>query len=230
MATLILVRHGRSTANTARVLAGRSPGVHLDEHGRRQAETVAERLSGLTIARAVTSPLERCRETAAPLAASGVELVVEAGLAECDYGSWTGRPITELVSEPLWETVQRQPSAARFPGGESLAEMSARASAAVRRHDREVEEAHGPSAVWVAFSHGDLIKSIVADALGMHLDLFQRVHVDPGSASVVRYGPHRPSVLAVNSHAGALAWAAPQPAAEAPAGDAVVGGGSGPTG
>ncbi|WP_110205558.1 MSMEG_4193 family putative phosphomutase [Nocardioides daejeonensis] len=230
MATLILVRHGRSTANTSGLLAGRTPGVHLDEVGRAQAQTVADRLAGITVSRMVSSPLERCLETAEPLAArTGLPVQPEAGLAECDYGAWSGRAIKELLKEPLWRVVQRNPSAAHFPEGESLQQMSARAAAAVRRHDREVGEQQA-DAVWVAFSHGDLIKSIVADALGLHLDLFQRVHVDPGSISVVRYGEHRPTVLTVNSHEGALDWVAPRPeTAEAPAGDAVVGGGSGPT-
>ncbi|WP_235735982.1 histidine phosphatase family protein [Nocardioides alcanivorans] len=232
MATLILVRHGRSTANSGRILAGRGPGIHLDDHGREQAIQVAERLAGVPLARVVSSPLERTRETAEPLLASlGAELVLEPGIVECDYGEWTGQSFEVLLKEPLWKTVQRQPSSVRFPDGESMLEMSSRGVAAVRRHDREVQETHGPGAVWVAFSHGDVIKSVLADAFGMHLDLFQRINVDPGSASVVRYGEHRPSVLAVNTHAGSLAWTVPpaEHQREAPAGDAVVGGGSGPT-
>lgn len=229
MATLILVRHGRSTANTAHVLAGRTPGVHLDDLGRQQAVRVAERLGEVRPVRVVSSPLDRCRETAAPvLTASGVDLITEPDLAECDYGAWTGRSIKELTDEPLWRTVQRQPSAVRFPGGESLPEMSARAVRAVRRHDAEVTHDAGPDAVWVAFSHGDLIKSILADALGMHLDLFQRLHVDPGSASVIRFDDQRPSVLATNSHSGSLAWTVAAAPKEAKGGDAVVGGGAGP--
>lgn len=231
MATLILIRHGRSTANTSGVLAGRSPGVHLDDRGRDQAAALVERLAHVEISHAVSSPLERCQQTAEPLVtARRLDLVTDDRLAECDYGDWTGRPIKDLVSEPLWKTVQRNPSGACFPGGESLAQMSSRAIDAIRGHDRRVEEEHGPQAAWLAFSHGDLIKSIIADALGMHLDLFQRVHVDPGSVSVLRYGPSRPSVLAVNTHAGDLGWVTPPKQADVPADDAVVGGGSGPTG
>ena len=231
MATLILIRHGRSTANTSGVLAGRSVGVHLDDRGREQAAGLVERLAQVEISHAVSSPLERCQQTAEPLIASRrLELITEDGLAECDYGEWTGRPIKALVAAPLWKTVPRNPSAVRFPGGESLQQMSARAIDAVRRHDSWVEQQHGAQAAWVAFSHGDLIKSVIADALGMHLDLFQRVHVDPGSISVLRYGTSRPSVLAVNTHAGDLGWVTPPKQAEVPADDAVVGGGSGPAG
>lgn len=235
MATVILARHGRSTANTAGILAGRSRGVHLDDHGREQARAAGERLVGLRPAAIVTSPLERCRETAKGLVA-GLDLDVpvsrEKGLTECDYGSWTNQPIRALAKEPMWRTVQAHPSAAVFPGGESLAAMSARGVEAVRRWDRTVEDEHGADAVWVAVSHGDVIKAILADALGLHLDEFQRIVVDPGSLSVVRYTPHRAFVVATNTHAGALAHLAPPPRrrkrkARTADADAVVGGTTG---
>jgi probable phosphomutase (TIGR03848 family) len=205
----------------------------------------------------VSSPLERCRQTAkAVLAAqaprsdgpagpdgrdvSAVRVVTDRGLVECDYGDWQGRSIKELAKEPLWKTVQTQPSAVTFPGGESMAGMQARVVAAVRAHDAAVESEHGPDAVWAAVSHGDLIKAVLADALGMHLDLFQRLHVDPASISVVRYTGTRPFVLATNTHAGDLGWLAPpakKGARKGTAGrrrrgseDAVVGGGAGPGG
>ncbi len=134
------------------------------------------------------------------------------GLTECDYGEWQGRALKDLAKEKLWATVQAQPSAATFPGGESMVAMQARAVSAVRRRDALVEAEHGAGAVWLAVSHGDVIKSILADALGMHLDLFQRLHVDPASVSIIRYTATRPYVLATNTHAGDLSWLAPPPA------------------
>jgi probable phosphomutase (TIGR03848 family) len=213
MSTVILLRHGRSTANIAHVLAGRSKGVHLDDTGRQQAEGAAERLAGTRLARIVTSPLERCRETAKPLARRhpGTPLASDRGLAEVDYGSWTGRALKELAKEKLWRVVQTQPSAATFPEGESLAAMSSRVVGAVRRLDAEVEAEHGPDAVWVAVSHGDPIKAVLADALGMHLDAFQRIHVETASISVVRYTLDRPYVLMSNTTSGDLAGLTPPP-------------------
>lgn len=226
MATLVLVRHGRTTANATGLLAGRTPGVLLDDTGREQAERAAERLAPVPLAGLVTSPLERCRETSDVLLGrqSGtVPLVVEDGLSECDYGDWQGRPLSELAQEDLWSTVQRHPSAVTFPGGESMPTMQARSVEAVRRQDARIEAEHGTSAVWVAVSHGDIIKSVLADALGMHLDLFQRLSVDPASISIVRYGAHRPDVVCVNTQAGDLSWLATTEASE----DAPVGGGAG---
>lgn len=242
MATVILLRHGRSAANTAGVLAGRSRGVSLDETGRRQAQTAAERLSKVPLASVVSSPLERCRHTARAVAdvQQRGPVRTDRGLNECDYGEWTGRPIKELTREKLWKVVQEQPSAAVFPGGESLPAMMARAAGAVRRLDAEITAEHGADSVWVAASHGDVIKSVLADALGMHLDLFQRIHVDPGSLSIIRYTPTRPFVLGINSHEGDLSWLAPkkkQASRKRQASrrqgstrrdDAVVGGGAGP--
>lgn len=233
MATVILARHGRTTANASGVLAGRSKGVHLDDHGRAQARAAGERLAGLPLSAVVTSPLERCKETATEISRlQPVRLSTrtERGLVECDYGSWTGRPIKELAKEKLWATVQAHPAGAVFPDGESMAQMMSRAVAAVRRWDAQVEDAHGPDAVWVAVSHGDVIKSVLADALGMHLDLFQRIVVDPASLSVVRYTHTRPFVLSVNSTAGDLAGLKPPRRGRKrskAASDAVVGGGAG---
>ncbi len=236
MATVILVRHGRTTANASGVLAGRTAGVQLDEVGATQAARTAERLAVVPLVAAATSPLERCRQTTkAILAAQSGSLRAssERGLTECDYGEWQGRSLKELSKEKLWSTVQAQPSAVTFPGGESMVGMQARAVSAVRRRDAELEAEHGAGAVWLAVSHGDLIKSILADALGMHLDLFQRLHVDPASVSIIRYTATRPYVLATNTHSGDLAWLAPQPARKRArkrgSDDAAVGGGSGPS-
>ncbi len=240
--TVLLLRHGRSTSNTAGVLAGRSEGVDLDDKGREQAAGLIDRIGDLPIRAVVSSPLLRCRRTVEPLAqALCIEPVIEDSLAEVDYGEWTGRKLSELVNEPLWRVVQAHPSAAVFPGGEGLAQVQARAVAVVREHDRRLSEEYGGDVLWVACTHGDVIKSLIADAYGMHLDSFQRVNADPASVSVIRYTPLRPFVLHVNHtgarlSAGLRAAPAPQqheakeqptgesPDGEGPAGDAVVGG------
>ncbi|WP_324653976.1 MSMEG_4193 family putative phosphomutase [Georgenia sp. H159] len=225
MATVILVRHARSTANTAGVLAGRTPGVELDATGREQAERNGARLRAVPLVGVLSSPLDRCRQTAQAIVDhqdSGLTVRVEEELTECDYGRWQGRALTDLAREELWSVVQRQPSAAVFPGGESLPAMAARAVSAVRRVDAAVEAEHGPGAVWAAVTHGDLVKAILADALGLHLDLFQRLHVHPASASIVRYTPTQPHVVAMNTDAGDLSWL------RARANEPPVGGGAGP--
>jgi probable phosphomutase (TIGR03848 family) len=226
MATVILVRHGRTTANVDGVLAGRAGGIKLDKVGRDQAICTADRLATVPLVAVVSSPLERCMETSRMILdrqADSPLALVEDGITECDYGQWQGRSLSELAGEKLWSVVQRQPSAVEFPGGESLAAMQARSVAAIRRHDAAFESQHGPGAVWVAVSHGDVIKSVLADALGMHLDLFQRITVAPGSISIVRYGASRPDVLATNTDSGDLSWLRTSP----PVADAPVGGGLG---
>jgi probable phosphomutase (TIGR03848 family) len=230
MATVILARHGRTAANATGVLAGRSKGVHLDDTGKAQAAAAAERLRGLDLAAVVTSPLERCRETAKLLAPS-VRAVPDRRLLECDYGDWTGQPLKNLAKEKLWRTVQAQPSGVRFPGGESMPEMSARAVTAIRNRDAEVEAETGDHALWLAVSHGDVIKAILADALGLHLDAFQRIVVDPASLSVIRYTPDRAFVVTMNSSSGSLQHLASKPRKRGKrTSDAVVGGGAGPSG
>jgi probable phosphomutase (TIGR03848 family) len=227
MATVILVRHGRTAANAAGILAGRTAGVRLDPVGRDQVARTAERLAVVPLVAVVSSPLERCRQTARIVVErqEGTPVTrVDGALTECDYGQWQGRALGELAKEPLWSLVQTQPSAVVFPGGESMAAMQARAVAAVRRHDAALEAEHGPRAVWTAVSHGDVIKAVLADALGMHLDLFQRLAVSPASVSIVRYGASRPDVVAMNADFGDLSWLR----SAGPAGDAPVGGGAGP--
>ena len=213
MATVLLLRHGL-TALTGPVLAGHTPGVHLDERGRAQAAAVAERLRPVPLAAMVTSPLERCAQTAAAVAAGrdGLTVRTEPRLVEVRYGDWTGRPLKELARQPLWKVVQQHPAAAVFPGreGEGLAQTQARAVAAIRDWDARVTAAAGPDAVWLACSHGDVIKAVLADALGLHLDLFQRIVVDPCSVSVVRYTETRPFVLRVNDTGGDLAGLVPR--------------------
>lgn len=234
MATLILARHGRTTANASGVLAGRSKGIRLDEAGLEQARTAGERLANLPLSVIVTSPLERCRDTAQAVARQqpkATKVSSDRRLLECDYGSWTGRELKTLAKEPLWATVQAHPSAVTFPDGESMAQMMARSVAAVRDWDARVESEHGSDAVWLAVTHGDVIKAVLADALGMHLDLFQRISVDPASLSVVRYTPLRPFVLSLNSVAGDLSGLRPPERRRGRRrrrdSDAAVGGGAG---
>ncbi|MBZ4020835.1 histidine phosphatase family protein [Streptomyces purpurogeneiscleroticus] len=230
MPTLLLVRHGRSTANNSGVLAGRTPGVALDEHGAAQAAALPGRLAAVPLVAAVASPLQRCQETLRPLLAArpGLPLHTEDGINECDYGDWSGRKLAELADEPLMQTVQQHPSAAGFPGGETMRTMQNRAVDAVRSWNARIEDAHGPEAVYLMCSHGDIIKSLVADALGMHLDLFQRVSVEPCSVTAVRYTPLRPYLIRLGD-TGDLGSLAPKEegSGTVPERDAAIGGGAG---
>lgn len=229
---MILVRHGRTAANADGILAGRSPGVDLDDTGAKQAARVGERLAALPLARLVSSPLERTVQTASAIAEhhpQDLEVRRETALIECGYGSWTGQAIKALAKEPLWKTVQNQPSAVVFPEGESLIDMQRRAVGAVRRIDAEVADEAGVDACWVGVSHGDVVKAIVADALGMHLDLFQRLVISPGSVCTIRYGTDRPNVLHVNDHGSDLAALRPprRKRRRRRSGDTPIGGGNG---
>ncbi|MFY9915848.1 MAG: histidine phosphatase family protein [Nocardioidaceae bacterium] len=203
MATVLLVRHGRSAANSTGVLAGRAPGVLLDDVGKEQAQATGTRIAALPIRAIVTSPMERCVLTAEAIAGArsdDLEIITDERLTECGYGDWTGQALKTLAKDPLWKSVQSHPSAVTFPGGESMRAMQARGVDAVRDWDRRLSDEHGPDALWVAVSHGDVIKSIVAEALGTHLDNFQRVVVDPASVSVISYTPLRPFVVRYNEH------------------------------
>jgi probable phosphomutase (TIGR03848 family) len=225
--TVLLVRHGVTAANQGGVLAGWTPGVGLAEPGVEQARVLGERLSGVPVTAIISSPLDRCLQTAGALAA-GREISVEIDdrLGEAKYGDWTGKELKVLAKDPLWKVVQAHPSAVTFPGGEALREMQARAVEAVREHNARL----GPDATWIAVSHGDVIKGILADALGMHLDGFQRIMVDPASVSVVRYTDLRPFVVRTNDRGGAVADLMPpkkRSRKRRAASDAVVGGGSG---
>ncbi|MGV9452761.1 histidine phosphatase family protein [Streptomyces sp. NPDC003635] len=226
MPTLILVRHGRSTANTEGLLAGRLPGVALDERGAAQAAALPGRLAGVPISEVVTSPLQRCEETVRPLldAHPGLRAHTEDRIAECDYGDWSGRKLAELKDEPLMDIVQAHPSAAAFPGGESMRAMQTRAAEAVREWNARVEREHGADAVYLMCSHGDIIKSLVAEALGLHLDLFQRIAVEPCSITAISYTRLRPFLVRLGDTGD---FASLVPRAEPPAGDAPVGGGAG---
>jgi probable phosphomutase (TIGR03848 family) len=289
MTVVLIVRHGL-TSSTGKALTGWLPGIALDDRGRAQAAAVAARLAQVPLAAIVSSPLDRCVQTASIIAAghgggaatndgaaatdgaattdgaaandgaaatggSGAEVASEPGsgdltsangqvtsetdpiavqlderLGECRYGDWTGRPLRKLARDPLWRVVQAHPSAVRFPGpeGETMTGMQQRAVAAVRDWNARL----GPGAAYLVCSHGDVIKAILADALGMHLDMSQRIQVDPCSLSVIRYTPLRPFVLAMNdtgADAAALASYFRPPVAARPAAqaEARVGGGAG---
>ncbi len=208
---VLLVRHG-TTPSTGRVLPGRAPGLHLADAGREQAFRLAERLAAWAptngvrprIAAVYASPLERTRETATPLAAAlGLRVRVARGLIECDFGEWTGAALKELMKLPEWKTVQRYPSGFRFPSGESFSGMQARMVQAMA----DLRARH-PGETIVAVSHADPIKAVVADAVGTHLDLFQRIVISPCSVTAISYGQGGPMVLAVNS-TGSLSELAP---------------------
>ncbi|KPI16264.1 putative phosphomutase [Actinobacteria bacterium OK074] len=230
MPTLILVRHGRSTANTEGLLAGRTPGIALDERGTAQAAALPGRLAGMPLSEVVTSPLQRCRETVQPLLDARPELPhhIEERISECDYGDWSGRKLAELMDEPLMEIVQAHPSAAAFPGGESMRAMQTRAAEAVREWNARVERDHGAGAVYLMCSHGDIIKALVADALGLHLDLFQRISVEPCSLTAIRYTRLRPFLVRLGD-TGDFTSLVPReaPKGEGNDGEAAVGGGAG---
>ncbi|MDX6282044.1 MAG: hypothetical protein QOH03_3115 [Kribbellaceae bacterium] len=235
MPTVILVRHGRSSANTSGVLAGRTPGVKLDDTGVQQAAAVGERLAGLPLAAIVTSPLDRCKQTAAAISKHHPVLrpATDRRLTECGYGDWTGQKIATLAKDPLWAVVQQHPSGVTFPNGESMRGMQQRAVDAIRAHDAAIAASHGQNAVWVAVSHGDVIKAIVSDALGQHLDSFQRIVVDTASTTIITYTTTRPFLVRLNDSGSELTSLIPKPPEKAKgrakksavqSSDAVVGG------
>ena len=192
---VLLVRHGQ-TPTTGSTLPGRAKGLHLAESGVAQAEAAAARIAQLRdVAAVYASPLERTRETARPIAAArGLKVQIHRGLLECDFGDWTGAKLTDLRKLPEWRTVQSYPSGFRFPGGESFTEMQTRMVGAI---DELV--ARHPGQTIVAVSHADTIKAALAQALGTHLDLFQRIVVSPCSISAILYSAGGPAVLASNS-------------------------------
>jgi probable phosphomutase (TIGR03848 family) len=226
--TVLLVRHGRTNANSSGVLAGWTPGVGLDDTGSQQVLALGRRLAPVPLHGVVTSPLQRCEETATAVLAGrdDVPLQRDERLGEVRYGSWTGGELKQLAKDPLWKVVQSHPSAVTFPGdGEGLAAMQLRAVSAVR----DWNDRYGKDSTYVVVSHGDVIKAILADALGLHLDQFQRIVVSPASLSVVTYSPLRPFVERVNDSGSAVDGLVPRKRRRRrrASSDAVVGGGSG---
>src|SRR5690625_3959038 len=199
MSLLLLVRHGRTAANATGILAGRTPGVTLDEVGVAAAEALRGRLAHAPLVAAITSPLERCRQTAEIVADGRIPVRTDDGILECDYGEWTGRGLEELRQQSLWETIQQRPSTVTFPGGEAFQDMQNRAVATIREHAAAVDREHGEDAAWLAFSHGDVIKAIITDAMGAPLDRLQRFMVDPCSVTAIRYTGESTLVHVVNA-------------------------------
>jgi probable phosphoglycerate mutase len=205
---LLLIRHAINDVMKAKRLAGWMPEVHINAEGQQQAEALAERLRHLQITAIYSSPLERTRETAAPLAkALGLEVQIRDGLGEVQYGEWTGRSLEELAKLDEWKIVQRYPSGMRFPEGEALRDMQSRIinalDAIANDHPRDIV---------AVFSHADVIKAALAHYLGTHLDLFQRIMIEPTSVSVVGLSKYGPAVVRVND-AGPLQL---EPEKEAP--------------
>ena len=197
----LLVRHGQ-TPTTGKVLPGRATGLHLADAGQAQAQAAADRLAVLDRVDAIySSPLERARETAAPIGrARSLKVGVDKSLQECDFGDWTGCELKKLMKLPEWSTVQRAPSTFRFPGGESFTEMQTRMIGAIDR----LRIAHLGGVV-VCVSHADTIKAVVAHAMGTHIDMFQRIVISPCSITAIAYSAGGPVVLTVNSTGGSLA-------------------------
>jgi len=229
--TVLLVRHGL-TATTGHVLTGWMPGIELDDRGRAQAAALAARLAPLPLDAIVSSPLERCLQTAAAIAATrdGQQVITDDRIGECRYGDWTGKPLKKLARDRLWPVVQAHPSAVTFPGpgGESMPDMQHRATSAVREWNARL----GRDATYLICSHGDVIKAIVADSLGLHLDQCQRIQADPCSLTVIRYTPLRPFLIRMNDRGGGVDDLMPRAGGHHGSrhradGDAVVGGGAG---
>lgn len=197
---LVLVRHARSSANADGVLAGRLDGVHLDDEGRAQAEALVSKFSGVQVTQILGSPMVRCRETAEALCIEKrVGYTVTEALTEVDYGLWSGRKLDDLSKEPLWSDIQERPTSVTFPEGESMAGLFARTKTFLELM-RDFDE----NAVVLAFSHGDVIKALLANAYAMEPDHFQRIVVDPASISVVRIAGEKIFVQRVNESATTL--------------------------
>ena len=198
MGTLLLIRHGRTDANASGILAGRTPGVVLDEVGRDTTRALSLRLKEVKVAQVVVSPLERTQETANLLFDTEIPSTLDDRLIECDYGTWQGLKLSELATNELWPIVQQRPDEMIFTEGESMNDMATRASTAMREWDAKLVAEHGSDVVWAAVSHGDIIKAICADAMGLPLRKFQTIMIDPASVSVVHYSQEGSAVGKLN--------------------------------
>ena len=197
MGTLILIRHGRTPANEQGILAGRTPGVMLDEVGLKSTEALQKKFAELNVVKVVDSPLERTVQTA-KIVFPNHEPETNHGLIECEYGDWTGRRLEDLKDEPLWKTVVKEPHKVQFPNGESMQQMFDRAVKTISDIDQQLTTDHGENFIWAAVSHGDIIKAIVANAFGLELAKFQKIYVEPASVSVLRIQGDDIGVLKVN--------------------------------
>ena len=198
MGTLLLIRHGRTPANVSGILAGRLPEVFLDEVGAASAATLAQRIATVPVCQVVTSPLERTVQTSQLVFGHGIPVAHDERLIECDYGLWQGKALAELAKDELWSIVQNTPDEMVFPKGEAMLAMAERAVTAVREWDSKLVEQHGDKTIWAAVSHGDVIKAICADALGIPLRKFQRIVIEPASVSVIHYNKDEVSLSKLN--------------------------------
>ncbi len=223
MTRILLIRHAHSVANDRGILAGRSAGVVLTDHGKKQAIELAKRLQGIGVASIHISPIERCHLTMAPFLdaatpGKGPKVFISDDLSEVDYGKWTGKKLNSLYRHKLWKTVQNRPSAMYFPDGEGLANVQVRAM-------RALHQAAATPGNQILVSHGDVIKCIVAAVLGTHLDNFQKIVIDPASVTILDFDGTDFKVITLNSTTAAIADLVP--AKKESIGKALIGGGSG---
>lgn len=195
---MLLIRHGRTSANVEGILAGRLPEVFLDEVGQSSARALALRIASVPVCQVVTSPLERTVQTTQLVFEESTPVTHEDRLIECDYGLWQGRSLKELALDERWSVVQETPDEMVFPDGESMLSMAQRAVSAMHEWDAKVVAEHGDKAIWAAVSHGDVIKAICADALGIPLRKFQRIVIEPASVSVIHYNKDAVSLSKLN--------------------------------
>lgn len=198
MPKIYLVRHGRTPANEKGILAGRTKGIFLDDTGIKQAEAVAKSLSQIRFKKIIVSPMERCQQTT-KIIITGMDKtpkpVIESGINECDYGDWSNKKLSSLRGKPLWKTIQEKPSLVQFPNGEKMNQMLTRVKNAIFEHALKLKSDENLLVV----SHGDPIRSFIADCLGIHLDNFQRITIDPCSVSVVIISNDNVQVVSVNN-------------------------------
>ena len=198
MTTVYLVRHGRTPANEKGILAGRTKGVFLDELGVLQAETLAKTLENIEFKKIIVSPMERCQQTAKILNQSSKKPTkpnIESGISECDYGDWSNKKLSALRKKPLWINIQERPSVVEFPNGEKMSNMLDRMKTTIFENAQKLKNEENLLVV----SHGDPIRSFIADSLGIHLDNFQRITIDPCSLSIVRIVDGNVQVITVNN-------------------------------
>ena len=198
MATIYLVRHGRTPANEKGILAGRTKGIFLDDLGILQAQEVAKKLQDIEFKKIIVSPMERCQQTAKIILAGlekSIKPVIESGINECNYGDWSNKKLSVLRKKPLWKTVQEKPSLVQFPNGERIEEMLLRTKSTILETASKLK----PIENLLVVSHGDPIRTFVADCLGIHLDNFQRITIDPCSISIIKVENNSVQVVSINN-------------------------------